>query len=99
MAGGILNGFVSRITTHRQLDPATLLVACGRDFDGPDSIGSSPVPLGSSKELMEQITMLSRIREEQTELMEDLKKALAFYKLNETSQKPVWCPCNEVDSR
>jgi len=46
----------------------------------------------SSKELMEQITMLSRIREEQTELMEDLKKALAFYKLNETSQKAGLVP-------
>jgi len=41
---------------------------------------------------MEQIVVLSRIREEQTALMEDLKKALSFYKLDKTTQRAGLVP-------
>ena len=46
----------------------------------------------SSKELMEQITVLSHIRKEQSALVEDLKEALAFYKLNGVSEKAGLVP-------
>ena len=46
----------------------------------------------SSKELMEQIAVLSQIRKEQSALVEDLKQALTFYKLNGVSEKAGLVP-------